>query len=170
MTPRATHVRVKEGIGVSWIWSLAIVIVLGFSSPFDAPRPSTAVPKIEALPSQVQLPPVDAALSEVASDFSQRLTAKGHGRLLAMSVQDGVVESRWWSATCDWDEPEIIDLIDSVSRGFTGEVSLVEGVRECGGTIRRYVLNERGFRLYHTGRISNPKVLKYLIETSSESR
>ena len=110
---------------------------------------------------------VDPALRDAAYVFAAKLNWRVNGTLLALSEREGEVEARWTSAECDWTESEILDLVDTIHREFDGNVRRIVGVRECGGTRRRYSLAGRSFAMYHDGKVSRPEVLKYLIDVHS---
>lgn len=115
-----------------------------------------------------RVPATDPELSGLAHDFARTLNDRVGGRLLLMSAQDGEIETKWTSDTCDWSEPEMIDLIESVQREYRGMVTSIEGVRECGGVTRRYLLSGRSYEKYRSGEVANRDVLRYLIEASTD--
>jgi hypothetical protein len=87
---------------------------------------------------------------------------------VSLDEHDGQIAVRWSSPTCDWKEMEILDLVDAVARQFPSTVTGIEAIRECAGTIRHYSVSARTYARYHSGELSSPEVLRYLIESNAE--
>jgi len=58
---------------------------------------------------------VDTSMQATAKEFSARLVRTG-GRLIDLTSTGQKISARWTSAKCDNFEPDVIDLLLSVSR------------------------------------------------------
>lgn len=131
---------------------------------------ATAAPPAhtDVAPGVARLPDVSGRVRGAAAVFAQQLRARVGGSLVMLGEDDGVIRAHWRSDECDWTESEILDLVDAVHREFDGQVLALVGVRECGGTLRRYYLSGPSFARFHEGHVSRPEVLRYLIDVHSE--
>lgn len=118
-----------------------------------------------AIPPGTSIAPVARGVADV---FARQLHERVNGRLVSLDERDGQLAVRWTSPTCDWKEMEILDLVEAVARQFPSTVAGIDAVRECAGTVRRYTVNARTYARYHSGDVSSPDVLRYLIESDAE--
>jgi hypothetical protein len=131
--------------------------------PAPAPAPARGAPG-SATPSAHPSAPagekVDPILLRTAAEFRTRLE-RYRGALQALLLTPKGISARWSSMQCDSFEPEIVDLLVSITRTQKASPA-ISGTRTCFTTVRAFAIKGATFHEYRTGRIGDAEVLATL--------
>jgi hypothetical protein len=137
-------------------------------SPSPPPKPAGPAPaRGSAGPATPSAPPsagaaekVDPILLRTAAEFRTRLE-RYRGALQALLLTPKGISARWSSMQCDSFEPEIVDLLVSITRTQKASPA-ISGTRTCFTTVRAFAIKGATFHEYRTGKIGDAEVLATL--------
>ena len=132
--------------------------------PPTAAKPPAPAARGSATPPAHPSPPaaekVDPILLRTAAEFRTRLE-RYRGALHALLLTPKGISARWSSMQCDSFEPEIVDLLVSITRTQKASPA-ISGTRTCFTTVRAFAIKGATFHEYRTGKIGDAEVLATL--------